>query len=620
MGQIFGGLVAYGIAVGAKKYGYTMAPWKIVFLVCGLITSFMGMLFLYFVPDNQLNARWLSKQDRRLAIERVRINQQGIGNKHFKMYQVKDALTDPLTWAFVFYALTADIPNGGISNFFSELIVSFGYTPEQSLLYGTPGGAVEVVALIVCGYLGDKFRNRLLVCTSGLLIAIMGMLLIVCLPLSNHGGRLAGYYFTQSSPTPFVALLSLIATNVAGYTKKTTVAALYLIAYCAGNIIGPQTFRPGDAPRYVPAEITIIVCWSACLVDIIFIYIYCRWQNQKKAAFRARPGYVKLENQEWFARVEEENTMTCRMLVTTFAEGRESPILLKPRHVTDASDEIRTSWVNGMKNYVGSESEHEHVRPLDFLFALDGSVDIQAPTSTTSDLPDTYPATHRIPPATIADLQPKEKVRRAELFALGSLIYEIYAGEAPFESLEDDEIQTRYRGAEFPKVTHLPQWPIILACWSVEFARELGAILNSSEGTFKRFGRLTGKYIAAHPVLFGMQCAGTVVGIGAAVALPVLGFAGFGALGPIAGSSAAAWQTSIGVVQGGSLFAWCQSAAMGGAALNGIAAAGATGGIALTSTAAGIVTVDESMEERLMKVFEMVCRKAEGSKESLSKE
>lgn len=36
----------------------------------------------------------------------------------------------------------------------------------------------------------------------------------------------------------FVALLSLIATNVAGYTKKTTVAAIYLISYCAGNIIG----------------------------------------------------------------------------------------------------------------------------------------------------------------------------------------------------------------------------------------------------------------------------------------------------------------------------------------------------------------------------------------------
>lgn len=190
------------------------------------------------MPDNQLNARWLTPLDRRLAIERVRGNQQGIGNKHFKAYQLKEALVDPLTWAFAFYALTADIPNGGISNFFSQLIVSFGYTPEESLLYGTPGGAIEVVALILCGYLGDRHGNRLLISTSGLLLAILGMLLIVALPLSNHVGRLIGYYLTQASPTVFVALLSLIATNVAGYTKKTTVAAIYLISYCAGNIIG----------------------------------------------------------------------------------------------------------------------------------------------------------------------------------------------------------------------------------------------------------------------------------------------------------------------------------------------------------------------------------------------
>jgi MFS transporter, ACS family, allantoate permease len=187
---------------------------------------------------------------------------------------------------------------GGISNFFSQLIVGFGYTPAQSLLYGTPGGAVEVVALIVSGYLGDKLGNRILVSMVGLSTALLGMILIVALPLHNNGGRLAGYYLTQASPTPFVALLSLISTNVAGYTKKTTIAALYLIGYCAGNIIGPQTFKAKDAPRYYPACVTIIVCWGACLVDLAFIYIYCRRQNAKKARIRAEPGYVKLQNQE----------------------------------------------------------------------------------------------------------------------------------------------------------------------------------------------------------------------------------------------------------------------------------------------------------------------------------
>ena len=110
--QIFGGCVAYGIAVGCRKSGTEIEPWKIIFLVTGLLTASLGIAFLWIVPDNQLNCRWLSKEDQILAIERIRINAQGVGNKHFKWYQLKEALLDPLSWAFFFYALIADIPNG----------------------------------------------------------------------------------------------------------------------------------------------------------------------------------------------------------------------------------------------------------------------------------------------------------------------------------------------------------------------------------------------------------------------------------------------------------------------------------------------------------------------------
>ncbi|KAJ5984599.1 MFS allantoate transporter [Penicillium waksmanii] len=306
-GQILGGLVAYGIAVGAAKHGTSIEPWKIVFLFTGCLTITLGLLFLWIVPDSQLNARWLSKEDRILAVARVRINQQGIGNKNFKWYQVKEALLDPMTWAFFFFALIADIPNGGITNFFSQLITSFGYTEVESLLYGTPAGAVEIVALLLNGYIGDKTGQRILTSLGGLFTATLGIILIVALPIENNVGRLVGYYLTQAFPTSFVALLSLISSNVAGYTKKTTVAALYLIGYCVGNIIGPLTFRPEDAPRYVSAEITIIACWGICLFILLFIWWWYKRENSRKANITSAPGYVRLENQEFLDLTDIEN-------------------------------------------------------------------------------------------------------------------------------------------------------------------------------------------------------------------------------------------------------------------------------------------------------------------------
>lgn len=205
--------------------------------------------------------------------------------------------------------------------FFSQLspqITSFGFTKEESLVLGVPGGAVEVVALILNGYLGAKTNQRVLCSLGGLVAAFVGMVLIVALPTSNNTGRLIGYYMTQAIPTAFVALLSMISSNVAGYTKKTTVAALYLIGYCVGNIIGtspevilffsasstnnlntgPQTFRPKDAPQYLPAEITILVCIGVSLLIMLFIYWwYCR-ENRRKTEIQSQPGYVRLENQE----------------------------------------------------------------------------------------------------------------------------------------------------------------------------------------------------------------------------------------------------------------------------------------------------------------------------------
>ena len=58
---------------------------------------------------------------------------------------------------------------------------------------------------------------------------------------------------------------------------------------------------------------------------------------------------------------------------------------------------------------------------------------------------------------------------------------------------------------------------------------------------------------------------------------PILQVVGFGALGPIAGSIAAGWQSSLGLVAAGTPFAFLQSAAMGGAAMGAITIVGALG-------------------------------------------
>lgn len=44
--------------------------------------------------------------------------------------------------------------------------------------------------------------------------------------------------------------LSMVSSNVAGFTKKATVSAMMFIAYCTGNIVGPFLFFEREAPGY----------------------------------------------------------------------------------------------------------------------------------------------------------------------------------------------------------------------------------------------------------------------------------------------------------------------------------------------------------------------------------
>jgi len=106
----------------------------------------------------------------------------------------------------------------------------------------------------------------------------------------------------------------------------------------------------------------------------------------------------------------------------------------------------------------------------------------------------------------------------------------------------------------------------MLLCWVQGHPKAIGAGAQWTE-----ILRAAGGYVKGHPLLFTLQ----VVGVLAATASVVR----FSATGPVAGSIAAAWQFSIVLVEAGSLFSWCQSAAMGGAALNGIFGFGLAGAV-----------------------------------------
>ena len=121
--------MAYGISFDDGKH---IAPYKIIYLLLGGLAILVGICVLIWLPDSPVHARMLTKEERVAALERVRDDQGGTENKHWKKDQIVEAVTDIRTWLIVLSTLLskpsaldnhcrlkshlASIPNGALSN------------------------------------------------------------------------------------------------------------------------------------------------------------------------------------------------------------------------------------------------------------------------------------------------------------------------------------------------------------------------------------------------------------------------------------------------------------------------------------------------------------------------
>ncbi|KUJ13590.1 MFS transporter [Mollisia scopiformis] len=273
--QIVGGLLAYGVSFANTKF----ASWRIFFLVIGALTIIIGALVCVFLPDSPVKATRFSDAEKVAALLRTKDNQSGTQNAHLKKAQVLETFKDLRVWLVCLCTMLSSIPNGGLSNFSSILLTTFGYSSRQALLMSAPGGAVGVICVLSVGYLSDKWHDRSSVMLICILPTILGAGLMIGLDPNgvpkNKAGLLAASFLTGTFGAAFMLLLAWNASNIAGHSKKVTINALTLVSFAVGNILGTQTFQAKQAPGYISGKISII----ATLGALCFVILILRWYN-----------------------------------------------------------------------------------------------------------------------------------------------------------------------------------------------------------------------------------------------------------------------------------------------------------------------------------------------------
>ena len=136
------------------------------------------------------------------------------------------------------------------------IIKSFGVDTLGTQYLQIPGGAVQFVSILAGSYICKHWPNtRCLIMTVANVICIIGAALLVTLPSNNKWGRLVALWMCYFQGLGFSMSLTIVSSNIAGYTKKQLTGAALFTGYCVGNIIGPQTFKDSEKPGYKSAYI-----------------------------------------------------------------------------------------------------------------------------------------------------------------------------------------------------------------------------------------------------------------------------------------------------------------------------------------------------------------------------
>lgn len=79
-------------------------------------------------------------------------------------------------------------------------------------------------------------------------------------------------------------LYSLLASNIAGYTKKSVTGTLFFSANAVANIVSPQTFLSSQAPRYGTGVAVTLTAFCVNIVLFTALYFVYKVENKRRDA------------------------------------------------------------------------------------------------------------------------------------------------------------------------------------------------------------------------------------------------------------------------------------------------------------------------------------------------
>ncbi|KAH1980481.1 hypothetical protein KXW88_006694 [Aspergillus fumigatus] len=261
----FGGAIAYG--VGHMNQVHGLSAWRWLFIIEGAPSCASAILVWFFLPDYPESARWLTREEKDLAAQRLRTEGSKGEAKAMTWEDAKAVLTDWRLYAHyaIYFGISA--PFSSLSLFTPAITSGLGYTNLRAQLMTVPPWAVAYVVTTAAAWSADHFNSRGLHSALFSFIGAMGFLASAVLPpdayLHRYGCLIVA---TSGSFACIPPLLGWLSSNLHSTAGTGLAIALNVSFGAPGQIVGVWIYKANEAKRGYPtghwanAGLLLFVC------------------------------------------------------------------------------------------------------------------------------------------------------------------------------------------------------------------------------------------------------------------------------------------------------------------------------------------------------------------------
>ncbi|KAI0251087.1 MFS general substrate transporter [Lactifluus subvellereus] len=263
----FGGLIAFGVQHAHVGF----ADWRLLFIIEGIPTVLLGLIAIAFLPDRPERTRFLTEEERKIALARANRDTSGDIGYHINKRHIVDAFKDWRIYLGGVIYFGANAALASISAFLPTIIKTFGYTNARAQLLTVPPYAVTSVVITITSWSSDRLLIRgpfiivssaiggigyMYVCfnTWGHLVLIRDYIvdsLLLTVAHNNHVRYFATFCIVSGTYTTIGLVIAWYAHNLGSETKRATGTPFYMAIGQCGSVLGSHLFPSTEGPRYI---------------------------------------------------------------------------------------------------------------------------------------------------------------------------------------------------------------------------------------------------------------------------------------------------------------------------------------------------------------------------------